>query len=61
MTSSLVGSLIFIAAYIGMSFFLFGWNFRSHGAQYALTFVLFLVVTEALRLRAKRTSGGAPR
>lgn len=57
MIRSLTGSIIFIAAYIGLSFVLFGWTFLTHGVQYAFTFLLFFVVTELIRYRSTRKTG----
>jgi hypothetical protein len=55
MRSSLIGTLVFMALYIGVSWALFGWGPSTHGRLYVLTALLYLAVTEAMRRMKKPT------
>ena len=53
MLSSLIGTLVFMTLYIGVSWALFGWGPHTHGRLYVLTALLYFAVTEAMRRTKK--------
>ena len=55
MRSSVIGTFVFIAIYIGVCSLLFGWTPASSWRLFAVTALLHFAVTEFVRRRRKPT------